>query len=45
LFGTALELNSFRCVSLQVNGLYVDGIAGKDTQRKLFSSNAVPNNL
>lgn len=29
----------------QVNGLYVDGIAGKDTQRRLFSSNAVPNNL
>lgn len=27
-----------------VNGLYVDGIAGQDTQRRLFSSNAVPNN-
>ena len=26
----------------QVNGLYVDGIAGQDTQRRLFSSNAVP---
>ncbi len=26
----------------QVNGLYVDGIAGQDTQRKLFSSNAKP---
>lgn len=29
----------------EVNGLYVDGIAGKDTQRRLFSSNAVPNNM
>ena len=27
-----------------VNGLYVDGIAGQDTQRRLFSSNAVPCN-
>lgn len=26
----------------EVNGLYVDGIAGQDTQRKLFSSYAVP---
>jgi len=29
----------------EVNGLYVDGVAGQDTQRRLFSSNAVPNNL
>ena len=26
----------------EVNGLFVDGIAGQDTQRKLFSSYAVP---
>lgn len=26
----------------EINGLYVDGIAGQDTQRKLFSSYAVP---
>lgn len=26
----------------EVNGLYVDGIAGQDTQRRLFSSYAVP---
>ena len=25
-----------------VNGLYIDGIAGQDTQRRLFSSNAKP---
>ena len=25
-----------------LNGLYMDGIAGQDTQRKLYSSNAVP---
>lgn len=29
----------------QVNGLYVDGIAGQDTQRRLFSSNAIPCNI
>ena len=29
----------------EVNGLYIDGIAGQDTQRKLFSSNAVPSNI
>ena len=29
----------------EVNGLYVDGVAGQDTQRRLFSSNAVPNNI
>ena len=29
----------------EVNGLYVDGIAGQDTQRKLFSSSAVPCDL
>ena len=28
-----------------VNGLYIDGIAGQDTQRRLFSSNAVPSNI
>jgi len=28
-----------------VNGLYVDGIAGQDTQRRLFSSYAVPSNI
>ena len=26
----------------ELNGLEIDGIAGQDTQRKLFSSNAVP---
>ena len=26
-----------------INGLYVDGIAGADTQRRLYSSNAIPN--
>lgn len=26
----------------EVNGLFIDGIAGQDTQRKLFSSNAKP---
>lgn len=29
----------------EVNGLFVDGIAGQDTQRKMFSSNAVPNQI
>jgi len=29
----------------EVNGLFVDGIAGQDTQRRLFSSNAVPSNI
>lgn len=29
----------------EVNGLYIDGVAGQDTQRKLFSSNAVPSNI
>lgn len=29
----------------EVNGLYIDGIAGQDTQRKLFSSNARPSNI
>ena len=28
----------------EVNGLFVDGVAGQDTQRRLFSSNAVPCN-
>lgn len=28
-----------------VNGLYIDGIAGQDTQRKLFSSSAKPSNI
>jgi len=28
-----------------VNGLYIDGVAGQDTQRKLFSSHAVPSNI
>lgn len=29
----------------EVNGLYIDGIAGQDTQRKLFSSNAKPSTI
>ena len=29
----------------EVNGLYIDGVAGQDTQRRLFSSNAVPSNI
>ncbi|MDD3411365.1 MAG: peptidoglycan-binding protein [Eubacteriales bacterium] len=29
----------------QVNGLQVDGIAGQDTQRRLYSSNALPSNI
>jgi peptidoglycan hydrolase-like protein with peptidoglycan-binding domain len=29
----------------QVNGLTVDGVAGQDTQRKLYSSNAIPSNI
>lgn len=29
----------------EVNGLYIDGVAGQDTQRKLFSSSAVPSNI
>ena len=29
----------------QVNGLYMDGIAGQETQQKLFSSNAQPCNI
>ncbi len=28
-----------------VNGLYVDGVAGQDTQRKLYSSNARPSDI
>lgn len=29
----------------QVNGLTVDGVAGQDTQRRLYSSNAIPCNI
>lgn len=29
----------------EVNGLYIDGIAGQDTQRRLYSSKAVPSNI
>ena len=29
----------------QVNGLVVDGVAGQDTQRRLYSSNAIPSNI
>ena len=29
----------------QVNGLSVDGVAGQDTQRRLYSSNAKPSNM
>ena len=29
----------------ELNGLVIDGIAGQDTQRKLFSSNAVPGSI
>ena len=29
----------------EVNGLYMDGIAGQETQQKLFSSNAIPCNI
>ena len=29
----------------QVNGLSVDGVAGQDTQRRLYSSNAIPSNI
>ena len=29
----------------QVNGLTMDGIAGQDTQRRLYSSNAIPCNI
>lgn len=29
----------------EVNGLYIDGVAGQDTQRRLFSSKAVPSNI
>ena len=41
------ESGTYNAVLLfqEVNGLYVDGVAGQDTQRRLFSSYAVPNNL
>ncbi len=29
----------------EVNGLYIDGVAGQDTQRRLYSSKAVPSNI
>jgi len=29
----------------QVNGLSVDGVAGQNTQRRLYSSNAIPSNI
>lgn len=29
----------------EVNGLFIDGIAGQDTQRRLYSSKAVPSNI
>ncbi len=29
----------------EVNGLFIDGVAGQDTQRKLFSSYAIPCNI
>ena len=29
----------------QVNGLTTDGVAGNQTQQRLYSSNAIPNNI